>query len=675
MLKSLLRRPLQALITLAGVVALAACGGSPLPGFPPLPGLQVEPTAPARTPVVAIQPATEQPARLSGTLTYTNDFVFTYFVENAVALIDMYGFVTRDQEWEIPVESQVLGYFDLDPDSQRATYHLLLPALPPGNLVDVDNDGGADAGVQVFAVTWWPNLSGGPFSEGFDRSTGWPTYMASITIDRENKDEVTGGRLVVWAPDDAQQFPSGFGDDGLLFTADDPVAPLAAGYTVVDLDQRPFALIRDVEGVLDLYEPEDVAIKDFADLSYTEAVQQMFERIRREYAFNGIPGREPAWDDLYAELMPRVEDAERAGDARQFYLALRDFTLGFRDGHVGISGGPSGDASLGGGFGFAVRELDDGRFIVTFVLPNGPADDAGVRVGAELRTIDGRPIDDLIDTLPLLTGPVSSDVAARLERARLMLRAREGSSRTFGFAGDAPPEVTLRAVGEFESYVETLPYPDNDDALPVDFRTLDSGAGYIRINSNYDDLNLLVRLFTRALDTFERNGAPGIIIDLRANFGGSPLGLASYLIDEEIEIGQDEYYSDATGQFEPEGLPSTIEPADRTYSFRRMALLVDQGCFSACEFESYAFSLVPGMVVVGQYPTAGVYAEVARGQYEMPEGISLQFSTGRTVLPDGSVLLEGVGVVPTEKVPVDERTVLSDADVVLEAAERLVTGR
>ena len=85
-----------------------------------------------------------------------------------------------------------------------------------------------------------------------------------------------------------------------------------------------------------------------------------------------------------------------------------------------------------------------------------------------------------------------------------------------------------------------------------------------------------------------------------------------------------------------------------------MFLLVDQACASACEIESYGFSQVPGMVVVGQYPTSGIEAEVSRGQFLLPEGMSLQMPTGRFVLPDGSIFLEGKGVQPTERVPIDE---------------------
>jgi len=75
-----------------------------------------------------------------------------------------------------------------------------------------------------------------------------------------------------------------------------------------------------------------------------------------------------------------------------------------------------------------------------------------------------------------------------------------------------------------------------------------------------------------------------------------------------------------------------------------MALLVGQACYSACEIDAYGFSKLPGIAVVGQAPTSGTEADVARGQFNMPTGISLQVPTGRIVLPDGSLFLEGTGV-------------------------------
>jgi C-terminal processing protease CtpA/Prc len=230
-------------------------------------------------------------------------------------------------------------------------------------------------------------------------------------------------------------------------------------------------------------------------------------------------------------------------------------------------------------------------------------------------------------------------------------------------------------VQEFESYLQSLPPRNNDPAtLPVEARTLQSGVGYVKVNSNYDDLGLIVRLFQRALKTFETNQVKSLIIDERINPGGAPLGLAGFLTDKEIPLGQTEYYSDKTGKFEPQGTRDKVRPNQEQYHFDKMALLVDQNCASACEIEAYSFSQVPGMIVVGEYPTGGIEAEVARGQFVLPAGISLQFPTGRMTLPDGSLFLEGKGVQPTVRVPIDEKTVLSTDDVVLSAAEQALTG-
>jgi len=678
-------------------LALAACGAPSTP-LPPAaaPALPIGGATAVRPPAVSPPVATPSPAPtpstaphssasgvevITGEFEYTNDIITVYYVEHAVGLVDLYGFVTRNEEWELPVDSQVLGPLTINTDQRRGTFRLMLPARPAGMMVDVDNDGQHDAGVQVFVVAYWPNLYGGPFSEGDDRRFGWPAYLASTVNDPENNDEVTGGKLVVWSPDDAQQFPTDFGSDGLLFTDDDPVGPLPAGYSVIDLDRRPFTIERDREVQVMLYEPPDAAIKDFSDLSYTRAFDAMFSRVRVEYAFNGIPGKAPDWDSLYAELAPRVAAAERRADRRAFFDALFDFANAFRDGHVSVSS-PLSDALFreraSGGYDFAIRELDDGRALVVFVTRNGPADRAGMQVGAELLAFNGVPVKEAIAAVEPLGGPFSTDFALRYQQARYLLRAPVGTLAQVTYANprSAPQTVTLRAVEERDSFLATSIYKKrNPAALPVEFEQRPSGVGYIRINGSYDDLNLLIRLFERALKTFDDLDVPGIIIDMRQNSGGAPLGLAGFLTDQEIIIGQDEYYSERTGRFEPEGPVDKILPNQNQYRFDKIALLVGQACFSACEYESYGFSRVPGVIVVGETPTAGVYAEVSRGQYVLPDGIFLQVPTGRTVLPDGTPLLEGVGVVPTIRVPVTAETVLSDRDVVLERAEREIVGR
>ena len=624
-----------------------------------------------------VDESTGEPVQVQGTYAVTNDIAFVYYVEHAVALLDMHGFVIRDEEWELPIDSQALGYMTFDPETLSGTFDLNLPALPEGELNDVDNNGEENTGVQIFVVGYSPNLYGDPFSSGDDRSRGWPTYLATIKTDTENNDEVIGGMLVVWASDDQQQFPSGYGEDKLLFTTDDPVTSIGAGYTFVNLDQEPFAFTNTPVGEMTLYEPGDIGVKDYSQDSYTEAFDKMFEIVRKEYAFNGVEGKQPDWDALYAELKPRVQKAETDNDPNAFYLVMRDFTWAFKDGHVGFGGGDYANQdfaqSTEGGYGFAIRELDDGKAVVIYVLEGGPAALAGIEVGAEVTAFNDEPIADAIGKIQPFTIQ-SSDFAIRYQQTRYLLRGKLGDVAKITFINPNGSEqtVSLATVSERDSFSRTsiLFGADVDNLLPVDIDVIADGnaeIGYIRINSNYDDLNLIIRLFERALQQFEAREVAGIIIDMRYNSGGANLGLAGFFTDQEIPLGQLEYYSETTGQFEPEGLPDRVLPNQNQYRFDKMVLLVGPACASACELESYGFSQVPGMVTVGQYPTSGIEAEVARGQFLLPESFALQIPTGRFTLSDSSLFLEGQGVQPTLRVPIDESTVYSTDDVVLQA--------
>jgi C-terminal processing protease CtpA/Prc len=638
--------------------------------------------APTAAPTTEPTPvASNEPYELTGSFDYTNSVITDYYVEQAVALVDMYGFITRDLTWEIPVASQTLGYLNLDATAMHGDYTLQLPARPTATQADVDNNSLQDTGVQVFAVSYWPNLYGGPYSEGDDKSYGWPTYLASIITDSENKDEVTGGKLVVWAPDGNESFPTGFGNDGLLFTADDPVASIQAGWTIVDLDQSPFAFVKQLQPELTLYEPKDAAIKDYSSQSYTEAFDSMFQFVKTNYAFNDVEGKHPDWDALYASIQPRIAQAETAKDANAFYFALLDFTYAFKDGHIGLVQNDVWSTAFSdataGGFGFSIRELDDGRFLNIYLSDNGPAALVGMKVGAEITEFNGKPISEAVSEVKPWTLPESLDSSIRYQQVRYLLRTTPGTQATVKFVnpGGAPQTATLTAISERDSFARTSVYYGVDTTqwlLPVDFKLLDSGVGYIGIRSNYDDLNLVIKLFERALKTFEADQVPGVVIDLRYNSGGAPLGLAGFLTNQEIPMGQLEYYSETTGKFEPEGLPDRVLPNVEQYSFDKIVVLVGPACASACELEAYGFSKLSNAQVVGMFPSAGTEAEVSRGQVEMPEGNSLQFPTGRFINEDGSIFLEGVGVQPTLRVPITEENVMTTDDIVLQFGERAV---
>jgi len=629
-------------------------------------------------------PVDQPPVEIQGDLSYTNDFaVETYYTEQAVALNDMKGFVLRDKLWELPLDGQVLGFLKIDKDNNKGTYNIKLPVEPQGTFNDVDNNGKTDKGVQIYSVAYSPNLTGGPFSEGDDKSFGWPGYLASVKVDSENQDEVTGGKLVIWSPDDKQQFPSGFGEDGLLFTKDDPVMNIPAGWSVIDLDQKPFTVISEKMPSVKLYEPQDVAIKDLSVLSYTESFQKMFDQVKTEYAFNGIKGKQPNWDEVYTKVMPLVKQAEESKDAVAFFKALREFITSFKDGHVGLDGGDIANQvfseTVAGGYGLSIRELDDGRVIVSRVVPDGPANQAGIQAGVEIKKFNDKPIKDALREVKPFSAPHSTDFSLYYQQDRYLVRAPVGTEASITYIDPSTGKentVKLTATNETQSWADSSVYKGYDpNALPVVSQVVDSDlgkVGVIKINSNYDDLNLIIRLFQRALKTFKDNDVAGVVIDMRQNSGGANLGLAGFLTDKEIPLGQLEYYSEKAGKFEPEGPRERVLPNEEQFRFPKMALLVGQGCASACELEAYGFSQVPGMQVIGMYPSSGTEAEVARGQYKLPENFSAQFPTGRFTNPDGSIFLEGQGVIPTIKVPINEANVLTSDDVEMNAAMQYI---
>ncbi|NIR43756.1 MAG: PDZ domain-containing protein, partial [Gemmatimonadetes bacterium] len=365
---------------------------------------------------------------------------------------------------------------------------------------------------------------GDPFLEERDLGGGgWSTAYASTRTSEEadTEGEIIGGKLIVYAPDDQQAFPSGFGSDGLLFTEDDPEVILPQGYTLVDLDSDPFTFDRSREITVDLIEPEGTALDDFSEMSYSEAFDAMLEKMRTEYAFSEYKSID--WDALAEVYRPRFVEAERQGpDA--YLIALRDFLAEIPDGHVS---GPfvlsDFQQNVGGGLGLAVRELDDGRIVVVTVIPGSPGAEAGVELGAEILSVNGRDITTVVDETRPWLGPFSTDHNRRLDQLRFALRFPVGTEVELAFAnpGAEAETVELAAVQEVDSLLAVWPGANlTGFELPVEYEVLPNGVVYASINSFFDTDVLTILLWERLMKTLNDNEVPGLILDLRQNGGG-----------------------------------------------------------------------------------------------------------------------------------------------------------
>ena len=640
------------------------------------------PTSPTGTPATprpisqAVgQSNSDEPVVITGSIPFTSPFFLDGIAEPFVLLEDETGFIRRDKEFVFPLEGQTIGPVELVEDG-LLRYTLPLPAVPQGIPADLDNDDNEDSGVMVFAVAYWSNTWGDPFLERRD-GRGWSNAYTSARTDPYREDEIHGGTLVIWAPDANQGFPTDFGADGLLFTEDDPTAPVPAGYSLVDLDQQPFRVYKEAAPELELLEGV-VAVTDLSGLGYAEAFEALFEKASREYPFT--EDKDINWEALHSEFAPQIEAARSFDD---YYRAIKAFTLAIPDGHVGVSF----DAQvfyddLGGSYGLVLDELSDGRVVVTQVVPASAADRSGIKPGAILLTWNGRPIAGVIDEVVPFLGPHSTDDAARPMQLIFVTRAPVGTpaSVEFTFPGETDSQVAeMVAETEYDSLFAALPEFNYDElSLPVEGMVLDdSGLGYIRITTFSEDYNLMARLWQHHLEQLLDAEVPGLIIDVRNNGGGNgglALDFAGFFFDEEINLSVGKYYNEDTGSFEARGVPTRLEPAPLLFE-GPVAVLVGPNCVSACEGFTHAMSQGSRALIVGHGPSAGAYGEVGRGQYDLPEGLSLQFPTGRPETPDGHLLIEGVGVLPDVLVPVTYESAMGQIDAVLEAAIDAVLSR
>ena len=606
---------------------------------------------------------------VTGTFVTDNPIVMALLSEPYFMLYDMTPYVHRDIEEPIPVESQIMAAAVGDVRDGELNFTLSLPAVPLGTLNDLDGNASDDLGIQLFSVEFASNTFGDPFMSP-EEGGGWGQAFSSLLV-TVPEGEVIGGQVMVWAPNDAQEFSTGLGDDGIFLTDDDPVGPIDAGWTLVDLNSEPFEQIRD-ETVEITFNPGDDGFTDLSDLSYTEAFIALISELEVRYAFT--EEKDIDWDRLRETYLPMVQDAEDDEDPEAFNDAITAFVLEFPDGHVGATISQDFiDSQIGGRLGMRLAETDDGEVIVTSVTPGLPADEAGIELGATIIDWNGDdPTDAVEDSPDLITS--STEHARRLFQYEMMTRGPLGDTVEITFQNEDDDEETVELT--FSEDIENRDAQANADynfvnydplQLPVDASILPSGIGLIRINTFYADPIMMTSAWDTAIDTLNQYGIPGLVIDVRDNGGGlgiNALYMAGSFYDEPFHLFDNELIN-ADG--EPILIGSDwVYPVAPRFEFP-IALILDESCASACEIFASAIAHNPDNLIVGYTPSAGVEAGIH--SWALPEGIDFQASIQRITI-DGEVAVEGVGVAPTLVVPSTRENLLDPEDEVLNFTEQ-----
>lgn len=286
---------------------------------------------------------------------------------------------------------------------------------------------------------------------------------------------------------------------------------------------------------------------------------------------------------------------------------------------------------------------------------------AGIPIGSEVLTIDGRPAREVLDSIQqrisasttwglmhwtdrsVLRGPAGSEVT-------LLLRTPGGETK----------EVTLRR--------REPPAPDApvEPVRYVDHRILEGGWGYLRLRG-FDEREV-TRQFDEALDALR--DTPGLIIDLRDNGGGLVVvlqELAGRFFDRHTVIAR--IMTRNPGEQVVTRYPEPLVARSRSWTYRQpVVLLIDAGCFSACDVFVSALEEHGRALVIGPTRTGGGSASpVAGGITDSFDGVQIRLSYFIGYRAD-ETHIESIGIPPHIVVQPTLEDYMAGRDPILERA-------
>jgi carboxyl-terminal processing protease len=426
---------------------------------------------------------------------------------------------------------------------------------------------------------------------------------------------------------------------------------------------------------------------DLSASSWTDAFTTLNKILSREYPFTRW--RRIDWPQIYVKYSSRIEDAERRNDLDAFRQILREYIYSFPDGHVQIHGrfDDLRYREIGGGFGFALTPLDDGRVVSYMVIDGSPSAKAGIQPGAEILSLDGKPIKDAALAVSVLwtRKPVSTSAQRRIEQFRYLSRATVGMSVEVVFRNPgehAATGVTLASVDDHFAYLDRsqLPAPVQEQRRLFAHRVLDSGFGYIAVFG--EDLKTMPQ-FETILQQMIDARVPALILDLRRNQGGDDTASAripSYFQRHESLFEYAEYFDEDIGKFAILRSGTLYVTPRRPHFSGPVIALIGSGTGSSGEGVAMEIARAPRGRTLGFDATAG-YFGIDGGTIKLPGQIEVDFPIGasldskRRIQLDSDYTGKG-GVSPQVRVPRTYGNMLAigrGQDVELQAAEGELT--
>ncbi len=275
------------------------------------------------------------------------------------------------------------------------------------------------------------------------------------------------------------------------------------------------------------------------------------------------------------------------------------------------------------GIGLSVVPVKRGLRI-TRVFPGSPAAGAGLRAGETIVSVGGDSI----------AGESSTEATAKI-------KGPEGTEVTVGVLDAKSGEVRQETMTRAEVALPNV-------SSRVEQRG-DRKLGYVRLLSFSVGAHALL---ADAVRKVQREGAEGIVLDLRGNPGGlleeAVLSASVFLPEDEVVVSTD---SRSQGESVHETVGGNLPPLP-------MVVLIDGGTASAAEILTAALADNGDAEVVGTRSFGkGVFQE----ERDLANGGALKLTVGEYFTPDGVNLAESKGIHPDVKANGDPRTKADEA--------------
>src|SRR5262249_9184690 len=326
------------------------------------------------------------------------------------------------------------------------------------------------------------------------------------------------------------------------------------------------------------------------------------------------------WSVLHAKYSSQIAEAEKGRDQRAYYRALRSFAWRIHDGYVGVEGDDLGLASeeTGAWFGLEIVSLEGGRVVACRVAPGGSAAQAGIEFGTEIIAWDGLPVRQALEGVEVIWSayPPATREARRVQQEKWLGRAQPGSSVvvTFRRHGETSVRSATLTAKKKEAVDKELSFPREFFlSSAVDTAMLSGNFGYIRIKYELPTLFSMYpeEKIRRAVANFLQRQVPGVIIDVRGNYGGADAMVPRMMAFFIARAGVYEYpgvLNHATGTFDVrDDAPVRMVPREPHYG-GKVALLIDDETVSSGEGFPLILKGLPNVQVFGWRGTAGFFA-------------------------------------------------------------------